>query len=651
MYQIFKPQNHKTVFCLLALASTAHTSTIHAQQAVDSAENLSNLIVTAGIAPIEKSQYGGSVTVIGAADIAASQATYLSDIIRQVPGFAVNQSGGPGTQTQLRVRGSEANHVLVLRDGVRINDPTAGDEFLFNYALLDNIERIEIIRGPQSAIWGTDAMSAVINIISKESSTSNWGFDLEAGSFNSKRIGLDGGLAQNNWRLDAGINALDTAGTNIARTGSEADGFENLNAHIKFGVDVSEVWSLRANLQHTDSMNEFDGTDFVVTGLPVDADLWTERQQSNGQFMAVFQPNDQWHSEFAYQFSGVEAQNFTFGLGETSSTEADTDEVKLKSSVQFGQNNQHRFSALLDHRMVDFVQRGQASPFGDPNQRQSYDVTGLAAEYHHVMNDQFSWNLSARGDDFNRFDDVSNYKVAASYQLQDGLRIRGSFGTGSKAPSFIERFGFFPANFIGNPNLKPEESDAFEFAVEKSWAKNELELTYFNQNLENEINGFVFDVPTGLFTAANQAGMSKREGFELNYAGTITEQLGMRFNYTYTDATEENASGEAVTEVRRPENMASLSMDYRFAENRATLYGQLNYQDDQLDVFFDPATFISSNVNLDGYTTFDLTFSWQLNQNLQLFAKGQNLFDQDYEEVLGYARPGAAYSLGLKSRF
>lgn len=646
-----KLNNHKTVVLLLILASTINAPTTQAQQVEDTTETLTNLIVTAGIAPIEQNQYGGSVTVITAADIAAAQATYLSDIIRQVPGFAVNQSGGPGTQTQLRVRGSEANHVLVLIDGIRVNDPTAGDEFLFNYALLDSIERIEIIRGPQSAIWGTDAMSAVINIITKTSTKNNWGFDVDAGSFNTKRLGVDGGFVEKNWRLDAGINALDTAGTNISRNGNEADGLENFSTHINLGVDLNDIWSLKAGLRHADAMNEFDGTDFAVTGLPVDADLWTKRQQNNGQIVATFQPNTSWHNEFAYQFSDVEAQNFTYGLGETSSTEAETNEVKIKSSVIFGESNKQRFSALLDHRQVDFIQRGEASPFGDPNQKQDYNVTGLAAEYHHQVNDQFNWNLSARQDDFNRFDDVSNYKFAASYQVNDGLRLRGSYGTGSKAPSFIERFGFFPANFIGNPNLKPEESDAFEFAIEKSWNNSQLELIYFNQDLENEINGFVFEPNSGLFTAANQVGESKREGFEFNFSGTLTDQLGMQFNYTHTDATEENASGEQVTEVRRPENMASLSMDYRFADKRAQLYGQLNYQDDQLDVFFDPATFVSSNVKLDSFTTFDLTFSWQLNKNIQLFVKGQNLLDEEYEEVLGYARPGAAYSIGLKSRF
>ncbi len=645
----FIGNRHKTVVCLLTLAASVQaqkTSFNHTQT-----NDLSNLIVTAGIAPIEMDQYGGSVTVITAADIEKAQASYLSDVLRQVPGFAVNQSGGPGTQTQLRVRGSEANHVLVLLNGVRVNDPTAGDEYLFNYALLDNIERIEILRGPQSAIWGTDAMSAVINIISKETTQNNWGFDVEVGSFNTKRVALDGGVANDNWRFDAGFNFLDTAGTNIARQGTEEDGFENLSTHLSFAVDATETVKLHLRADHSDALNEFDGVDFNVTGLPIDADLWTEREQTTVLLQANFKPNDHWHSDLSYQWSDTDAHNFSFGLGESSSTAAQTDEIKFNTTLLFGADDQHRLSALVDHRQVDFVQRGTASPFGDPNQRQDYDVTGLAVAYQHQLNEQFNWNVSARNDDFDQFEDVSNFKLAASYQLNNQWRMRGSVGTGSKAPSFIERFGFFPANFVGNPNLEPEESDAFELAVEKTWLNNKLELVYFDQNLENEINGFVFDASSGLFTADNQAGESERQGLEFNWSSQINEHMGLNLNYTYTDATEETANGIQVTEVRRPENMAQIGFDYRFAGDRATLYAQVNYQDDQLDVFFDPATFESSNVTLDSYTTVDLTFSWQLNTTVQLYAKAQNLFDESYEEVLGYARPGAAVYAGVKARF
>ncbi|WP_223786708.1 TonB-dependent receptor plug domain-containing protein [Marinicella meishanensis] len=639
----------KNKFTFVAAWALVTPIAVQAQSTENQA--LPNMIVTGGLAPIALDQFAGSLTVITAAEIEAAQATYLSDVLRRVPGFAINQSGGPGSQTQLRARGSEANHVLVLIDGVRVNDPTAADEYLFNYALLDNVERIEIIRGPQSAIWGTDALGGVINIITKTSTRNHFNFDAEVGSFNTNRLAFNGGLAKAKWQLDAGINVLDTAGTNISRSGYEEDGFENWTAHVKYGLNVSDRWDLDLSFKHADALNEFDGTDFVVSGLPTDADLWTERSQQTGQLHVAYQHSTDWRSSFAYQRTDVAADNFTFGLGITSATSAETDEYTFNSTLKLGEHDQYRVSFVADHRAIDFSQRGDASPFGDPNQDQSYHTTGLAAEIQHQVNNRFNWSVSGRNDTFNRFADVSNFKLAAAYQLQAEWRVRGSYGTGSKAPSFIERFGFFPANFIGNPNLEPEESDAFEVAVAKSWQQSRFEVVYFNQDLTNEINGFVFDPDSGLFTAANQAGDSERQGLEFDWSGQISDDLGFAVNYTHTDATEPGPTGGDVAEVRRPENMASASLDYRFAGDRGQLRAQLNYQDDQLDVFFDPSTFESSNVKLDAYTTFDVTFNWQLTDEYQVYVKGQNIFDEDYEEVLGYARPGAAYSIGLRGRF
>jgi len=644
-----KISTYQQVACLLPLFLSVQAYSQSSQS--NQTEALNELIVTAGISPIESDQFGGSITVITAAQLAASKAMYLSEVLRHVPGFAVNQSGGPGTQTQIRIRGSEANHVLVLLDGVRVNDPTANDEFLANYALLNNVERIEVIRGPQSAIWGTDAMSAVINIITRNSAHNQLGFDVELGSFDSKRLSMMGGFVEEIWQLDAGINALDTAGTNISRLGAEHDGFENLSSHLKLKVDVTDKINMSVSLSQNEAKNEYDGTDFVVTGLPVDADLWTKRSQDTAHVVMTHHPNQRWYNELQYQWTDIDAKNFQFGLGETSSTAAETNEFKINSTVRMGRNSQHRLSFAVDHREVDFIQRGESSPFGNPNQNQSYHVLGLATEYHNQLTEKFSWNVSARNDDFSQFDDVSNYKLAASYQLNDDWRLRGSLGTGSKAPSFIERFGFYPANFVGNPNLKPEHSDAFELALEKTWANHNFEIIYFNQDLQDEINGFVFDVDSGLFTAANQAGESHRQGVELNWSGQIKPSLNVGVNYTYTDATEEDLTGQDTNEVRRPKNMANINLDYRFASHRGQLYAQVKYQDDQWDVFYDPSTYISSQLKLQGYTTFDLTFSWQINPTFEFYAKGFNLFDESYEEILGYARPGAHFSTGVKAQF
>ena len=648
--------NRRAALCVAisSILSTAAFNVSANSQTNATPEVIEDLVVTASAEAISAQQFGGSLTVITAAQIETAAATYLSDVLRQVPGFAVSQSGGIGTQTQIRVRGSEANHILVMVDGVRVNDPALGDEFLSHYAMTQNVERIEIIRGPQSALWGSDALAGVVNIITKKAKKNYGAVEIEGGSFNSKKLGLTGGTAGDKFQLNGGVQLTDTAGTNISRQGSEEDGFENTNLNLSAQYQASDAMAWTFQASHNDSMNEYDGTDFS-TGFPADSDDWTEAKLTQGQVAVAISPKDSfWNGDLAYQLT--QSDNDNFGLSfldgspvSTGSTEAETRTFKFNNSFNFGQDQ--RVSVLLDHRDVDFAQTGTASSFGDPNQEQSYSVLGFAAEYAQQVTEALFWNISARQDDFNKFEDVTMYNAAASYQVSDALRIKAAAGTGSKAPSFIERFGYTPNSFLGNPDLKPEDSQSWELGLEYQYDANRFSVVYFDQNLENEIDGFVFDGNSGMFTAANKPGESKRSGIELNWLGQMTDNLNLDFNYTYTDAEEQDATGADVTEIRRPEHMANLTMNYQFAENRANVYAQARYLGEQIDTFFDPVTYAAVPTDLDASTNVDLTFTWNFTDATKMYIKGQNIFDESSEEVLGYARPGAGYYIGLKTNF
>ncbi len=620
-------------------------------EADQSEKPLTPLVVTAGLTPMDAVDYGGSLTVIDSDEIDASGHLYLSDILRSVPGFAINQSGGIGTQTQVRIRGAEANHVLVLRDGVRLNDASGNDEFLFNYALLDNIERIEIIRGPQSAIWGTDALGAVINIISKQTDEKNLNADLEYGSFNSLKTAVSGGYVQNNWRLNGGVTGVDSGGSNIALQGNEKDGYENLTARLGLDNDWSDTVSSTVRFSHSDAMNEYDGTDFMVTGLPVDADLWTERTLTTAMAQLRINPdNSRWMSRFDYHFSDTEGENYNL-FGRDSRTTAETHEMKLLNSWRLGNQAKDRLNVLVDHRTIDFTQAGAATDFGDPNQKQSYDVTGIAIELQGQINDRFNWQGSVRHDNFNRFEDVNNFQLAGRYQLSEQQRFRATLGSGSKAPSFIERFGYFPAQFIGNPELKPEQSKSYELAYEVDYHNHQLAFIYFNQDLTDEIDGYVFNMDAGAFTARNKDNDSERNGLEFSWIGQWTSNFSSRLNYTYTDATEEDDMGVSQVEVRRPKHIATLTLNYDFAHQRGRLYTSIHHQSSQLDNFYSPSTFLTEKIRLDGFTTMSLNASWAFSDKTRGYVRADNVFDDNYQEVFGYARPGAGFYVGLNHRF
>jgi len=617
---------------------------------------LDDLIVTAGLEPVSSRDVASSVTVITREEIEQRQVKFLGDLLRDVPGFAVSQAGGPGTQTQIRVRGAESNHLLVLMDGIRANDPASNDEFQFQYALTSNIERIEIIRGPQSATWGTDALAGVINIIRRKDTDSRYlAANAQYGSFNSLELGVDGGISGNRYQLDGGVSYLDTDGINISRQGSEKDGAENTNANAMLDINATDSLKLVFSGQFVDASSDFDDVDFFSTGLPVDADLVTEAKRRYLRAQARYDPDGKaWNGSLSINWLDTDNENFRDGLLE-SSTAANSLELRLKASLLLGadQRQKHRLTFALDHDDVDFTQRGLASPFGDPNQDQSNDVTGYAIEYIGKPTEDLSWTLSGRLDDFSDFDDVFTWQLAASQHISSSLKLRGSVGTGSKAPTFTELYGFYSDYFIGNPNLKPETSQGWELGLETDFNREGLRLNvaYFDQKLKDEIDGFVFDFDTFLFTAENKDGKSRRKGVELILDGDITNTLSFAVTYTYVNANESDASGNTQREVRRPRHMASLSGNYAFASERGNLNLNINYNSTQLDNFFPPPFFGLEQVELDSYTVVDLAASWKLTESLELVGRISNLLDEDYEEILGFARPGRGVYAGLRGRF
>lgn len=641
---------------IYTMVSSLLLTSFSGQLIAEDALELDDLLVTAGLQPISINDVASSVTVITRAEIEQKQVKYLAELLRDVPGFAVSQAGGVGSQTQIRVRGAEANQLLVLIDGVRANDPAASGEFQYQFALTSNIERIEIIRGPQSATWGSDAMAGVINIIRrKDVSNSYLSGNIEAGSFDTVNVGIDGGYSGEVFQLSGGLSYLDTDGTNISRSGNEKDGAENTTGNIALEFKTSENFSLRFSGQMTDAISEYDDIDFFVTGLPVDADRVTEAQQTILTGELRYDPQHKpFSGSFAINRMDSDNDNFSDGLW-TSSTAAETLEFRLRGGLTFGKSEigNHRIGFALEREDVDFSQRGEASPWGDPNQDQSYDINGYALEYIGKPVTGFTWTMSARLDDYSDFDDATTWQLAASYRLSPALRLRGSVGTGSKAPTFTERYGFFADLFIGNPDLKPESSQGWEIGLDSSWADDryQLQLAYFDQDLQDEIDGFVFDPNTFLFTAQNKESDSSRKGIEAVFDTRLGKSITLGASYTYTDATEKNALGQSVREVRRPEHMASISANYYFSDNRGNLNLNLNYTGSQLDVFFSPATFIQELVKIDAFTVIDMAASWKLTQSLDLTGRVSNLLDEEYEEVLGFVRPGRAVYAGLRGRF
>ena len=615
---------------------------------------LEDLVVTAALEPLPANVVASSLTIITREDIEARQVKFVADLLRDVPGFNVSQSGGAGTQTQVRVRGAEANQILVLLDGVRANDPASSDEFQWQYALTSDVERIEIVRGPQSSIWGSDAVAGVVNIIRRKGSASrSLSARAELGSFGTTDLAADGAWSSDTLRLRAGVSHYDTDGISAAAVGTEKDGAENTTGSLGLEWDLTDALTLVASAQSVDTTSEFDDIDSAITGLPEDADRVTEGSQAYWQGDLRFAPAaSAWSGNLGVSYSDTDNDNFSAGAFR-SSTAAEVLELRARTSVSWGGKNAaaHRLTFALDHRETDFSARGATSQSAD-NQDQSMDVTGIAAEYVGQPFDGFSWSVSGRRDDNSDFGDIDTWQIAASHQVEEHVRVRGSYGTGSKSPTFTERYGFFPGFFLANPDLKPEESKGWELGVESDWLEGRLTLgaAYFDMVLENEINGNAFDIDSGLFTAVNRSEDSDRSGFELTLDARPVPGLTLAANYTYLDATEPGFSGD-LRETRRPRHMASFNANWRFMDDRANLNLNLNYAGEQDDVLFRPPLFARETVTLGSYTVADVAGAYRLTEALELVFRVSNLTDEDYQEVLGYGRPGRAYYGGLRGRF
>jgi vitamin B12 transporter len=601
------------------------------------------IIVTGSRTPISAGDIGSAVTILTRDDIERRQARYVTDLLRSVPGFAISHSGVVGSQTQVRVRGSEANHVLVLIDGVRANDPATGDEFRWEYLATSNVERVEIVRGPQSALWGSDAIGGVVHIITRSDSSPAINGYLEGGSQNTLNGALNGSFGGNDWSVGIGIEQLTTDGSNISRTGSEDDDADITTASLNARFSPTGSFSLRFGARSVDAYSQFDAVDFFVTGLPADSDVATDSTQHTTHLGATFGNQDsRVRHHLNARYFDSDNRNLLDGT-EDSSSGSQRMTFAYQADIAFGDNV---LALALEHEDTQFEQRGTVN-FGDPNQDQEMNVTSAVADFQGRSTENVTWLLSTRFDNNSDFDDIVTGRASVAWDVGENTTLRANIGNGQKAPTFVERFGYFPGQFMGNPDLKPERSVSYEVGIDQRITTSaSIQVAVFKQTVEDEIDGFVFDPGTLLFTAKNLDTTSKRSGVEFGAGWTVSEHVDLAMNYTYTNSTENGA-----TELRRPRHAGNINIDINFLEARGRVTFAANYGGTRQDIFFPPWPNPSEIVTLSNYWLLDLTAQYQVSNAIKLFARTSNLLDTEYEQVYGYNTPGRAVYGGLEVGF
>ncbi|HHQ14776.1 MAG TPA: TonB-dependent receptor, partial [Chromatiales bacterium] len=348
-------------------------------------------------------------------------------------------------------------------------------------------------------------------------------------------------------------------------------------------------------------------------------------------------------------YSDSDRENFDTGAT-TNTQSSESINAIYQTSYDFMKTPRRlRGTFAVDYRKDRFSQRYLT--FTGADQNQSRDVVGYVAEIIGQPMDSLDLSASVRYDDFSDIDNKTTWRVTGSWRVdKTRSRVHSSYGTGIKQATFTELFGFFPNSFIGNPDLKPEQAESFDIGIEQSVLDGRVvaDLTWFDSRIDDEIQT-VFGFPSS--TVKNADGTSRQQGVELQVSARLAKGLSATGSYTYTDASEPDGAGGKRREIRRPRHMASVNLNYRFAQQRANLNLNLSYTGEQTDLFFPPFPAPSTIVSLDSYTLVNLAGSYQLTDTINIYARAENLLDEDYQNVYGFNTPGAGYYAGVKLNF
>ena len=611
---------------------------------------IEEVLVSASLLPIAAARSANAITVIDSEQLKNRAAISVSDLLRDLPGLAVSRSGVQGSLTQIRVRGAEANHLLVLIDGVEVNDPSRSDELNWGTLTTSDIERIEVIRGPQSAMRGSDAMAGVVNIITRSADQPfSAKVFAESGSFSTNKLGISIGHKAEKYDVSLGVTELESAGDNIIlNTGTnDNDGYKNTSINFKAGVDASDELRVTLSLSQSDGFSEYDdeyadkiGTDFhneFNDLLHSDFDRFSSRV--NAQYASA---DGKWSHKVSLSESQFENNNFKYTsdgvVVANGATESNRQDYQYVGSRLWEALDQ-QVSLLLERETEEYKQSGGWATGSDANKVVDRDTDSIALEYRVDPVDKLTLAVGARQDNNDTFEDANTWKFEGIYRLDESTRLRAASGTAIKNPTFTELYGIF-SGFLSNPDLISEQSRSWELGVDKDLLDDRLEIkaTYFNAKLKNEIGSkseCIENCTNDVWVTqpVNISGISRQKGLELTSSWLVSESFVLNASYTYTDSTQ-----NGVDEIRRANNLGSLNLLWRAQDNlRVNVNAQHNGT--QTDI---------GGVILDAFTLVNVNANFNATDKLDLYLRLDNLFDEDYQEVFGYQTLGFGASFGLR---
>jgi vitamin B12 transporter len=603
------------------------------------AEDLQQIVVTATRVPTPVLEVASSITVVTAADIEARQERTFTDVLKDIPGLNVVQTGGPGGVTSVFMRGTNSNHTKVLLDGIDISDPSnSTGAFDFGQLLTQDIARVEVLRGPQSGLYGSDAIGGVINIITKSGSgPAKVTGALEGGSFDTfNQAGTLSGSADafsysaSVAHYHAGsvpVTPLDLLQPGEARNNDYDD---NLTFSTKLGLALTQSFDLGLVARYTDVHLHTTGEDYSFDppylGYPAPEQTTAATTEYFTRLTAHLA-----------SFDGALDQ--TLGLA-YSHLRTSTVEPGTPAALNTGERRKADWQGNVKLAPTETLVLGAEYERDEIEQPLEADVhvTSGYAELQSQVGEHWFSALNVRYDDNSRFGSKVTYRFAPAWLISDSdTKLRASIGTGFKAPTLSELYQNFPPYFFANPDLKPESSTGWDAGFEQGFAQHTVRtgVTYFY----NRIRDLITTDATGT-TYAN-VGRATTDGIESFIAWQPLKALTLRADYTYTEATDDVLQQEL---LRRPKHKGNFITEWHPSDPWLV----------SLDVLW-VGSWIDGNrdfsvprLDAPGYTTVNLASSYDLTPHLTLFARIDNLFDRHYENPVGFLQPSLGAFAGVK---
>ncbi len=613
-----------------------------------SAQNLETITVTSATKSEQSiKDVTSNVEVITKEEIEERHFTSVTEALNTLAGMNIINNGGLGTASSVKLRGFDTKRVLVLIDGIRVNDVTGTSGAPFEHLMISNIERIEVVKGAQSGVWGADASAGVINIITKNAENGFHGsVNAEYGSYDTKKLNTELSYKEKKYYLKGSVSTLDTNGftaqapKGIKNEYLEDDGYENITANVKFGYEFDD--SNKIDLSHTliNARNEYDGcgnstwkTSFGgyysctdTATQKADNDSYYSKTQDtfssvNFNHVNSFNQIDVYANRSVFDREYNYIQSYTGGVnnGKTLSTKNEfdgtLDEFGVKSTIPYLNDT----SSLIvggDYKLSEYK--------SDINKE--YNNKALFVTNSNKFFDNTIFTQSLRADYYNKFEDKTTGKVGLKHFITDDFNVSSNYGTAYNVPTLYNLYSEY-----GSENINPEKTKSFDVNLEYKG----LGLTYFN----NKINDMI-DYNSTTKKYENLNGETALKGYEASYKHELLDDTIANVSYTHLKA--ENDDNQDLR--RSPKKQLRYGVDYYgikdFHFNINGQYTSAMYASDD-----------KSGVKTGEYTIWNSVINYDINKTYKAYLKVDNIFDKYYQTIDGYATAERSAYIGLKASF